>query len=225
MLLPDHDDHGRKDTIRVVRDVVEIVAILAAGIWAFYIFIYENRIKPSFSPPNVVLTASLEKSSVHNGTIGVRLKTDLRNAGAVPVYLTGWAVTVVGLSATMTAKPQSTVFEYSGTRENRNTYFALSKPTMVYSTGEITALGSASSGSTVNLQVGQDSARDDTFFVPAGRFDLLRVYVYERHSISGERFIPAALKVDEHRDAFTVTGDDNVSANSYYESGSLDLHS
>ena len=35
----------------IVRDVVEVIAIVAAGIWAFYVFAYENRIKPSISNP------------------------------------------------------------------------------------------------------------------------------------------------------------------------------
>jgi hypothetical protein len=36
--------------VAIVRDVVEVVAIIAAGAWAFYIFAYENRIKPAMAP-------------------------------------------------------------------------------------------------------------------------------------------------------------------------------
>jgi hypothetical protein len=43
----------------VVRDIVEVVAIVAAGIWAFYVFAYENRIKPSLADPNVDVSVHL----------------------------------------------------------------------------------------------------------------------------------------------------------------------
>jgi hypothetical protein len=55
-----HDDGNRRHgAIRIVRDVVEIAAIVAAGLWAFYVFVYENRIKPSFLPPELAVTASI----------------------------------------------------------------------------------------------------------------------------------------------------------------------
>ena len=57
------DPGHRSHRVRIVRDVVEIVAILAAGFWAFYVFVYENRIKPSFSDPQVSVGATLEKTS------------------------------------------------------------------------------------------------------------------------------------------------------------------
>ncbi|MBV9262683.1 MAG: hypothetical protein JO324_00065, partial [Candidatus Eremiobacteraeota bacterium] len=35
-----------------IRIVVEIVAIVAAGIWALYTFVYEQRIKPLAEAPS-----------------------------------------------------------------------------------------------------------------------------------------------------------------------------
>jgi hypothetical protein len=44
-----------------VRDVV---AIVAAGVWAFYVFAYENRIKPSLAGPEVNVVASMQRLNV-----------------------------------------------------------------------------------------------------------------------------------------------------------------
>ena len=46
MLFSSRDPEHRSHLLHLVRDVVEIVAIVLAGAWAFYVFIYENRIVP-----------------------------------------------------------------------------------------------------------------------------------------------------------------------------------
>jgi hypothetical protein len=43
----------------LVRDIVEVVAIIAAGIWALYTFVYAERVKPASEPPTVLLTGSM----------------------------------------------------------------------------------------------------------------------------------------------------------------------
>ena len=60
-MFPHRDRNGRDDRIAVVRDVVEVVAIVAAGIWAFYIFAYENSFKPSHAPPAINVKTTLQK--------------------------------------------------------------------------------------------------------------------------------------------------------------------
>lgn len=50
MLGADLDEPGGHRVVTTVRHIVEIVAIIAAGIWAFYTFIYEERIKPAREP-------------------------------------------------------------------------------------------------------------------------------------------------------------------------------
>jgi hypothetical protein len=67
MLFTGRDSNGKSTKIRTIREVVEVVAILAAGFWAFYVFIYENRIKPLFSQPEINVSATMEKTSRHAG--------------------------------------------------------------------------------------------------------------------------------------------------------------
>src|SRR5271170_4421999 len=95
----------RSHVTAMIRDVVEVVAILAAGAWAFYIFIYENRIVPATAHPEVNFAASLQKVSRHNGLIGVRLETDMRNIGTVHAHFLGFAVAVVGERIEPVASP------------------------------------------------------------------------------------------------------------------------
>ena len=224
MLFPDRDAPGRGDAIRLIRDVVEIVAIVAAGIWAFYVFVYENRIKPSFEAPDLVVTASMEKTSRHAGSIGVLVKTDFRNVGGVPIHFEGLAVTVLGRRVTLRAQPRRTSLSKADTNEEIRTYYELSDPVRVYSYGAITALGNPASKSGLELDPGQEIPQQQIFFVPGGRFDLLTVYVSARFTKSDERVIPSTLGLN-HRGVLDVRGDDNLSEHWSFEVSSLDLNS
>ena len=64
------DREGPQRRTAAVRDVVEIVAIVAAGIWAIYTFVYVERLKPAWARPDVGLTASLHKLGERNGLVG-----------------------------------------------------------------------------------------------------------------------------------------------------------
>ena len=82
-------DAKRRTTVGLIRDVVEVVAIVAAGAWAFYIFAYENRIKPSWASPEVNFTATMQRLGERNGLIAVRVHQTMHNFGTVPANF--WA--------------------------------------------------------------------------------------------------------------------------------------
>jgi len=44
-----------------ISHFIQVLAIIAAGIWAFYTFVYTEKIKPSNEPPTLATTATLEK--------------------------------------------------------------------------------------------------------------------------------------------------------------------
>jgi hypothetical protein len=217
-------DSGKNERTRVVRDIVEVVAIIAAGLWAFYVFIYENRIKPSFSPPDVSISATMQKTSQHAGRIGVRLKTEFHNVGTVPIYFTGWAVTVLGQRVTPAKRPLPPTLSEANTKETIETFYLRSKGTPVYGYGSITELGNPSSQTGFSLLVGQDIAQEEAFFVPAGRFDVLTVYVSARYPKAGEGAVPSTLELDS-QGKLTVKGDAALTDFFNIEVASLDLNS
>ncbi len=193
---PDHDSRA----IRITRDVVEVVAILAAGFWAFYVFIYENRIKPSFTDPPITVSATLQKSSQHAGAVGILLKTELRNVGVVPFYLVGYAITVLGARVTLSTNPLPPT--RSSRSETTDTYFRQSKFVPVYGSGYITHLGNPSATRELELQPGGSGAQEDIFFLPEGRFDFLTVHLNACFSKYADRTVPARLEF--HRDGVAV---------------------
>src|SRR5450755_4209345 len=93
--------------LAAVRDVVEIVAILAAGLWAMYVFIYENRIKPALLEPTVSVTATMEALGHDRGLTAVRLDTHIVNVGTVRARFLAYSVTVLGSQVNAVAAPKS----------------------------------------------------------------------------------------------------------------------
>ena len=64
-----------------MRDVVEILAIVAAGAWAFYTFVYENQIKPTLEKPEAQVESVLTKLGERNGLVAVRSRVTIANVG------------------------------------------------------------------------------------------------------------------------------------------------
>ena len=136
--------------------MVEIVAIVLAGAWAFYVFIYENRIKPSFTDLQTDVSATMQKTSQRDGATGVLLKTEFRNSGTVRFYFVGYAVTVTGWKMTLSPRPTNDPH----IRDSQHTYFRLSRPTSVYGFGFITQLGDPKSATAPNSNPGVATARN-----------------------------------------------------------------
>lgn len=201
MLFGRKNDAHERHAIAVVRDVVEIVAIVAAGVWAFYVFAYENRIKPAMADPDVNVNASMQRLGTHNGFIAVGLHLQLRNVGTVKAHFLGLAVTVYGQRIVATA-PKIAVrhpalkYEFSG-------FYQAQPPVPVYSWGYVTRLGDPSTGQETTLDPGTTIENQRTFYVPQGRFDLLTLGIEAPYTKFDET-IPTHLAVSRQGAATIV---------------------
>ncbi len=205
----------------MIRDIVEIVAILAAGIWAFYVFIYENRILPSQAQPEVNFTASLAKVSQHNGLVGVRMDTDIHNIGTVRAHFLGVATAVVGqrILPTVSARPAIVTTD----AVSRAPFYTASKNAIVYENAYVTALGDPRTGQDLPLEPGNDVRSETIFYVPERRFDRLSVYVVGRFTRDDDKPIPTRLYEGKDGLPRFTRGGSNVSEFSTYVT-SLDLN-
>lgn len=169
-MLSRRSESGERDLISTIRDIVEIVAIVLAGCWAFYIFVYENRIKPSFAAPDVNVTASMQELGQRDGLIAIGLHVAFHNVGTVQARFLASALTVYGqrVTARKPSHPVSPGIEYD------SSYFStVDSPVAVYTWAYVTSQGDASSPHESSLDPGSTIENDRIFYVPQGRFDLL----------------------------------------------------
>lgn len=186
-----------------------------AGAWAFYVFIYENRIVPSLADMQTGVSATLQKTSQRDGATGIVLRTAFRNSGTVRFYFVGYAVTVMGSKMTLSPRPTNDPH----VRDGQHTYFRLSKPTPVYGFGFITQIGDPKSGHGGELEPGGNFGQEHTFYIPANRFDLLTVHVSACIAKSDAKPIPSSFKAGTEGVTDVACDADHIT----YDVGSLDL--
>lgn len=194
---------GLSHSTAIVRAVVEVIAILAAGIWAFYVFAYENRIKPSMASPDVDVTATIRRLSERNGLIAVDVRLQLQNIGSVRATFLGVALNVYGQRIVAT-QPHPVSVTHS-IRYQLDAFYRTTAPVPVYTYAYVTALGDPSSGQGTELDPGTTIANDRTFYVPKDRFDLLTVGVDALYTKFEGKTIPTRLVVKPGGDASVVT--------------------
>lgn len=193
MLFGGNRRSSGRHTIAIVRDLVEVTAIVIAGIWAFYIFAYENRIKPSLADPDVNVTASMQRLSERNGLIGVALHLELHNVGTVRAHFLGMAVNVYGQRITP-ATPR--VFKRNpGLQYDYQGFYRSGPMIAVYSWAYVTSLGNPATGQDSFLDPGSTIENDRTFYVPRGQFALLTLGIDAPYTKYEKLTIPTRLEI------------------------------
>lgn len=207
--------------VAIVRDVVEVVAIVAAGIWAFYVFAYENRIKPSLLPPELNVSASMTKLGEHDGLIGIGLHLELHNIGTVKVHFLGVAVNVYG-QRIAAAAPQGSVDRATLRWEFNGFYRALPR-VPAYSYGYVTQLGDPRTGVDAFLNPGGSIEDERTFYVPQGRFDLLTMGIDATYTKFEDKTIPTHLVITRGAAAVATAHSSEVYRYNIIPAASLDV--
>lgn len=74
---------GIRDYSEPCKNCVETAFFLLAIAWAFYVFVYTDRYKPSVEHPQVMPTAQLEKAGRKGKAVAVRALVKVKNSGKV----------------------------------------------------------------------------------------------------------------------------------------------
>jgi|UPI0003496E62 hypothetical protein len=97
------DSHRRPDRTRRrlglegANTLVQTLAILGAGAWGVYTFVYEARIKPGLAPPSVSVKTDLARVGERGDRVAIRSTVTRTNVGQAGVRVLGLTYTVVGL--------------------------------------------------------------------------------------------------------------------------------
>lgn len=90
--------HSVPSRAEQIRTAVEIIAIVAAGLWALYTFVYEQRIKPLAEAPEFSLPTIVDQGPTINGIAFLTIHKRLENTGNVPVDIAAESLSVYGES-------------------------------------------------------------------------------------------------------------------------------
>ena len=86
----------QKTGLERFRTIVEIVAIVAAGCWAFYTFIHQEQIKPASEPSSSNVSVELTRTKVAGNVDYVSVAYTIRNTGKTDIDVLAQAINVYG---------------------------------------------------------------------------------------------------------------------------------
>jgi hypothetical protein len=201
-----------EDRWPTVRHVVESIAIIAAGLWAANVFIYQERIKPMLEPPSLQPTVTFEPGKTIGSTRVAQLHVALTNTGSVDTDVYADTASVFGDRFAPAAPAPQPSYEPGSARVDR---MVQSTPgELIYS--EATLRSAAGGIGHVVIRPGQRVDFTVPVAVKNGRFDELHAtysVIYGRFQsgrrnfagIKIERDKNGALSLDEKS---TGSGDD-----------------
>jgi hypothetical protein len=91
------DPTPSKFNMETLNSAVQTLAIVLAGAWAVYTFIYEAKIAPGLAPPSVSVTSTLERVGQKDGMVAIRSTVTRTNVGQAEVRVLGLTYNVVGV--------------------------------------------------------------------------------------------------------------------------------
>jgi hypothetical protein len=153
-----------------ISHIVQAFAILAAGIWAFYTFIYEDRIKPASEPPITSINTSLIPVGKKGSLIAIQAHTQLSNIGKVRIRLLADTFNVIGVTV-QTGKSEE---QHSGYIKS-NLYSKEITSQVLMKTGELLKGATANPNGSYILDPGESANKDFIVYVPDNKFDLIRM--------------------------------------------------
>ncbi len=154
------------------RQIIEIAALIAAGVWAFYVFVYKERIKPASAAPNIQILRSVTHEALPRGKELVTVIITLKNLGTVDVEMGGLIVNAYGIRYSDRTGDSAPAERTTGLM-TANHGLVDSKPVLLYTYSAIwIPLGSARpfkilSGDTFTIPM--------SFVVHSGSYDTLRL--------------------------------------------------
>jgi hypothetical protein len=178
--------HEESGALATLRDLVEIVAIVAAGIWAIYVFAYEQRIKPAQQPPSLLLSGSLHRAGERNGLVQLGFNGTARNTGQGDVSLVALGFAASGIRYTSKGTPFSSRAFSGSTLYQRDARVA--SRVSVYRQIELTRFVDKWYGGGITISPGEEVPYSGIFLVKAAEFDSIVLYgsiAYAKVGISG----------------------------------------
>lgn len=191
-----------------VNAAVQTLAILGAGAWGIYTFVYEAKIVPGLAPPTVSVASALEKAVERGDLVAIRSTVTRTNVDQAGVRMLGLTYNVVGVK--MRFGERSSASAFNGRDLARSSEVSAVKHYGEPESGEVvlrqgvlfegaTALPSGES----HLNPGEAVSCDLIFYVDRTRFDSVRFLVSLSYNKLSNPPVPLV---------FAVGGDERLSA-------------
>lgn len=164
-----------EDRWATLRHVVEAIAIVAAGAWAFYTFFYQEKIKPAGEAPALVPTITLSRLGRDARRDILRISVSYRNVGKTEIDIAAESVNVWGIRYGAADRVQ--IERRPASRVYRDTMPEISSRLVVSSTQLREAAKGGLPGFRNVIEPGAMTTVSHVIALPRGRYDLLHAQI------------------------------------------------
>ena len=195
-----------------VSAAVQTLAILGAGAWGIYTFVYEAKIVPGLAPPTVSVTSALEKAGEKGDLVAIRSTVTRTNVGQTGVRLLGLTYNVVGVKMRFGEDPAGAAaalgadLARSSTVSAAKHYGEAENGEVILRQGVLFEGATALPSSESHLNPGEAVSRDLIFYVDRTRFDSVRFLVSLSYNKLSEPPVPLVLAVGGDERLAAVAG-------------------
>ncbi len=186
----------------ILNSIVQSIAILAAGIWGVYTFIYQAKIAPSLAPPTLSVSCTLEKAGQKDNLVAIRSTVTRSNVGQARVRLLGITYNVIGIkehfgTSTDTNPDFNSIVPTTSTVREPRYYGKPDKREVILRVGKLFEGATNSPSSPSDLNPGESVSRDMVFYADKNQFDSIKFQVRLLYSKMTDDPIPLSFKVDD----------------------------
>jgi hypothetical protein len=186
--------------METLNSAVQTLAIVLAGAWGVYTFVYEAKIAPGLAPPSVSVTSALERVGERDGMVAIRSTVTRTNVGQAEVRVLGLTYNVVGVrtrfgegAAAAGAMPGE--LPASSTVAQARHYDEPEGGEVILRHGVLFEGATALPSEPSALNPGEAVSRDLVFYADPARFDSIRFLVELSYAKTSEPPVPLAFEV------------------------------
>jgi len=191
--MPSQDaEPKRRIGLSGVNSLVQTLAIVGAGAWAVYTFVYEAKIKPGLEPAAVSVKTDLVKAGERGERVAIRSTLTRTNVGQTNVRVLGLTYTVVGLKTRVSHDDEArreAAFRASLDRSatvGMARDYAQEDEVVILREGVLFAGGTDLPSEPSDLNPGETVSRDLIVYADRSRFDAVRFTVSLVYAKEGE---------------------------------------
>ena len=170
--VPEYRVYTTPSRVEHWRHLIEIAAFVIAAVWAFYVFVYQERIKPASEPARVQFSSTTTHEALPNNKELVEISMTLKNTGSSDAALGALLVNAYGVRYPGSSGGEEllTIPNIGVAVVNRGVKG--STPVLLYS--HLILWTPLSSQREAKIPPGQDVSLNETFVVERGKYDTVR---------------------------------------------------
>lgn len=194
-----------------LNSIVQTLAIIIAGVWGVYTFIYQAKIAPNLRPPTLSVTSTLEKAGQKGNLIALRSTVTRHNVGQTSVRILGFTYNIVGVKTRFAAggEPNPSFgqdISQSSTISATRYYDDQQRHEVIIRHGKLFEGATTLPSSPSSLNPGEQVSRDMIFYADNTQFDSIRFQVRLWYSKESDPPAPLVFEIDSHGQLSAVPG-------------------